>query len=790
MNLPGEAQCDSDSQGSRTLPYQHLLAVLGLIGFTAVIAQVVLMRELLVVFQGNEISLGLMLAAWLFWTAVGAHLLGRRAASVQRPAILMAGLQAAVAVALPLAMLAVRAARPALDALPGEVLGPVPMIIVSLATLGMFCTLSGFLFAAGSRLFADSRQTTTALATGAVYLWEAVGSTAGGLLASFLLIPRLAPFEIAALLAVLNLAGASLVVSKRGRLAILTVVILVSLPVAYPIGRRLEAAAQGLLWRGFQVLEARNTMYGNLVVTATDETRTLYENGLLLYTIPDRAVAEEAVHYALLQHPAPSSVLLIGGGVDGSLSQILDHPTVREVDYVELDPEILRLATTRLGGEWLQVASDLRVRLHLLDGRRFVKSCTALFDVIILHLPDPQTAQLNRFYTLEFFREAAERLRPGGILSFQVTGAENYISPELAEFLGCIHKTLQGAFAEVAVMPGATIHFLASPLAGSLTLDPALLISRIRERRLRTQYVREYFLPFRLAPDRMRDLQILVRPEAAAQVNRDFFPIAYYFNVALWSGQFHSSYRRWFVTLSGLQYPVLAGSVLLVLGAVAVVLGIQRRIPRQTDPAVRYRSPAGFCVAVGGFTSMSLEILFLFAFQALYGYVFQQLAILIAAFMAGMALGCRAGLQTGRARVAGGADELRLLTWLQGWTAVAPVLLYGVILAFSRVREGFSLTLAAHLGFPLLAILAGFVGGCQFAIASRAHFRGSSRVGNSPGTLYALDLLGACAGAILISTFLVPVYGFFRTALLVTTANLPPAALAAHVWLALRKQVG
>ena len=44
-----------------------------LIGFNAVVGQIVLMRELIVVFSGNEISLGIMLASWLFWTAIGSY---------------------------------------------------------------------------------------------------------------------------------------------------------------------------------------------------------------------------------------------------------------------------------------------------------------------------------------------------------------------------------------------------------------------------------------------------------------------------------------------------------------------------------------------------------------------------------------------------------------------------------------------------------------------------------------------------------------------------------------------
>src|ERR1039458_1180628 len=52
----------------------RVTAALTLVGFSAVIGQIVLMRELIVVFSGNEISLGIMLAIWLFWTAAGCSL--------------------------------------------------------------------------------------------------------------------------------------------------------------------------------------------------------------------------------------------------------------------------------------------------------------------------------------------------------------------------------------------------------------------------------------------------------------------------------------------------------------------------------------------------------------------------------------------------------------------------------------------------------------------------------------------------------------------------------------------
>ncbi len=47
------------------------------LGFTTTVAQVLLVRELVAVFYGNELVLGLILAAWLAWGALGAGLSGR-----------------------------------------------------------------------------------------------------------------------------------------------------------------------------------------------------------------------------------------------------------------------------------------------------------------------------------------------------------------------------------------------------------------------------------------------------------------------------------------------------------------------------------------------------------------------------------------------------------------------------------------------------------------------------------------------------------------------------------------
>ncbi len=766
------------------------------------------MRELLVVFYGNELALGVVLANWLLWTALGASVVGRWAARTRHPRQLMACLQTLLALALPLTLLAVRVSKSFCQAIPGEILGPVPMFLTAGATLSVLCVVSGGLFAAGSRVYAEATGDSAARSTGAVYLLEAAGSGLGGVLAGLALIRLTNPFAIAALLGVLNLLAAwFLLTSVTARRRAWTWSFAVSVALIVVGSYELQPLSLRCLWSGFNLVATQNSLYGNLAVVETGTSRSLFENGLIVMTVPDAAAAEEAVHYALLEHPTPRRLLLIGGGVNGSITEALAHPSLDRVDYVELDPAIFEVAARYFPAAWEKIHSDPRVRVHAMDGRRFLKSTTERFDVIIVNLPDPHTAQLNRFYTEEFYREAAARLRPAGILSFQVNSSENYISQPLADFLRCLMRTLRRVFPQVIAIPGETVHFFAATQPGTLTTDPQELVRRLRARGLHTQYVREYFVPFRMSPDRMQDLQTQIEPLPSTPVNHDFAPMAYYFDVALWSAPFSPTSTRWFEALAGVSFRTLLLGTVLVL-AVLVPLLLLWPARSHDQPAARVRRSAAFAVAAVGFTELGLEILLLLGFQALYGYVYHELTILVALFMVGMALGAWWALRA-PGGVASPRRDLWQLAGLQLMLAVSPLLLYGVFIQLGRVNGLAAQRAASDVLFPSLALVAGLLGGYQFLLASRVYFaerrqpestgvRSGARhtIGQSAaspdtyreagsvrepprslGVLYALDLAGACAGALALSLLLIPVYGFLRTAALMAAVNLGPAAM-------------
>ncbi|MBZ5614383.1 MAG: fused MFS/spermidine synthase [Acidobacteriia bacterium] len=770
-------------------PTSAVRAALTLIGFSAVIGQIVLMRELIVVFNGNEISLGIMLSTWLFWTAAGSGLSSgfRLGGNNARRAV--AALECVLGVSLLPTIWALRASRSFFQTVPGELVGPVPMLLASLACLSLFCAVAGALFVAATRMYEQECAASARVATSSAYLLEAAGSGVGGILASIVLLHFLGSFQIATVVAVLNLCMAAVLLFRMSRkqlgaatvAAALFAVGLVTVVLLIYVAPALDTSAQARQWRGFRLVASRDSIYGNLAVietgTETGKVRSIYDNGVILASAPDENAAEEAVHYALLEHPAPRHLLMIGGGVNGSIAQALKHPTVERIDYVELDPALIGMARQFFPGQSAPVVSDPRVHLHYADGRYFLKTVRDTFDVIILNVPDPQTAQLNRFYTAEFFRSARDHLASGGLLALQLRSSEDYISPDLGEYLRCIHHTLREVFPYVVAIPGETIHFFAATRPDVLTDNPQTLMARLQARNLKTQYVREYFIPFRMMPDRMEQVREQLRPLPSTPVNRDFEPIAYYFDVALWSTQFKLGYSRWFRAAARITFTGVIDAVLVVTLFVAVLLAF---VPRREKLV---RSSAACCMAATGYTLMALQIFLLLAFQSVYGYVYHQLAILIAMCMAGIAFGSWLGIRRTRSS---DRPPYRTITTTQFLLGLSGPALIFVVSLLSRISGMATTWLAAQFVFPALAALCGMLGGYQFPIATEIYLYDydydDARGGRSRlGTLYAIDLLGGCAGALLLSSYFIPVFGFWKTAWLSAAVNLAPTLLAARV---------
>jgi hypothetical protein len=180
-----------------------------------------------------------------------------------------------------------------------------------------------------------------------------------------------------------------------------------------------------------------NSPYGKLVITESDGQLDFIQNGVPLTSTHDDAHVEETAHYAMAQRPEARKVLLVSGGISGTAKEVLKYG-VSQVDYVELDPLILAL-----GRQYLpENLADRRIRTINTDGRLFIRRTGGQYDVIIVDVPEPSTAQLNRYYTAEFFADARRALSKDGVLCFPLGHYENYFSAELARLLASVRRSL------------------------------------------------------------------------------------------------------------------------------------------------------------------------------------------------------------------------------------------------------------------------------------------------------------------------------------------------------------
>lgn len=750
-------------------------------GAIAMGSQIVFLREFLVAFCGNEFAVGTILAVWLIGGAAGSAAAGSRSLSPGAARTAFASVQLAVAALLPAGIAAVRLARPLLGYLPGQIVPFSVMAAASLVILFPFCALLGSLFSFGCAAIRGP-SAGPAFAVGGVFIAETAGSVAGGVAVSLFLIRTLGSFEIAIILAMLAVFSSVFLTLRSGggsgsvravRLRALVIGGVLLAAMVSGLWRTLGAGLSAAAWPGYHLVGSRDSVYGRVTVIEREGQYSLFDNGLHLYTIPDRMAAEEAAHFPLLEHPAPRSALLIGGG-PGILAEALKQPLAR-IEYVELDPLIIAMTRDSLPPAMSACLDDRRVAVINADGRQYVKNGRSLYDCIIVALGDPYTEFVNRYYTVEFFREAARVLAPGGILSFALSSSENYITPDLAAYLGSIYRTLGAVFPDVKVIPGDRAVFLAARAGAGepLTCDHRLLDARAAERTLDRAYMREGYLASRLSGGAVAYLRAILDASAHGKINRDFWPVSYYYATTYWASQFRGScVRRLFTGIS--ETHCLSG-----FAAFCVVLVLICRAGRGGfDAAVRRSVSAG--VLVAGMTGMAFQVVIVLAFQALYGSVYYRIGIILTAYMAGLAAGGVLAVRYGvRSRCIAG-----LFACIQAILAAYLVLLPWVFAALARPGMP-TAWWGAQAVFAALSLCAGCLGGIQFPLAAAIAGRGGEDAHRTGGRLYAVDLAGACAGAVATSAILVPVIGAAQTCYGLAALN---AAIAVGLGALIRQQ--
>jgi spermidine synthase len=743
-----------------------LTIVIIIIGFTSIVAQVQFMRELVNVFFGNELSLGTILGVWLIWNAIGSSFLPKLIKNNSLTRKLLAFLQISFSIILLFIFILIRLSKYLLPITLGEMIGFIPMFITIVIILAPFCLLSGLCYTLTCQLIYNDGYSIPS-AIGKVYIFEAVGAGIGGLIASLLFFKYFHPASVILFLSFLNISSAIILInlsyfnSKKFQLISAFFLFLTGI-CCLKFSSNFQTFTDKLLWKGYNLVTTQNTVYGNLAITKIGDQYSFFENGLLLFTLPDRRNAEEVVHFALLEHSKPENILLIGGGLNGALSEILRHPTVKKISYVELDPHIVLLARKILPANQIRFLNDSRIQIHHIDGRRFLKHTNEKYDVIILNLPNPYTAQLNRFYTVEFFAEVNDILNPGGLLSLQVSSSENAIGTELSDFLSTLSTTLKSVFIDLIIIPGETNRFIASNRPELLTSDPWVLVERLKQRNLETIYIREYYFPYHMTKERQEYLKSKIYTVHPDKINFDFKPIGYYYDTLLWATYFSSAFKKIFIAVAAQKTSHFIAFFIFVT---ALIILFKWRPSKKSN---FISTSVLFSVLNFGFSEISVEFILILGYQVLYGHVYQHLALIVAGYMIGLAIGSWFAIIYHPVKI----STFQLFRILQLIMVFFPLFISIILWTFHKYNISAISPNWTGLLFPSLTAFAGFTGGCQFILANSLFIGSQKSIKETAGFLYGVDLIGSAAGAIITASFLIPIFGFYTTLTLLSVLNL------------------
>lgn len=232
------------------------------------------------------------------------------------------------------------------------------------------------------------------------------------------------------------------------------------------------------------------------LVDTLEYGRMLFLDGVAQSSQRDEFIYHEAmVHPAMLTHPQPRSVCIIGGAEGASLREIFRHPDVTRVVMVDIDEPLVRACQKYLPEYSAGAFDDPRLELIFGDGRAFLEKTTEKFDVILVDLSDPvPNSPAVLLFTYEFYRTIHDKLTEHGTACFQGES----LQPWRVELHARMVNTLSAVFPYVTAYPYALpcFHEVHAMIVASKGDDPrtADLGGRYKERGLNLKYISPTYL--------------------------------------------------------------------------------------------------------------------------------------------------------------------------------------------------------------------------------------------------------------------------------------------------------
>ncbi|MET1127922.1 MAG: polyamine aminopropyltransferase [Thermoproteota archaeon] len=242
------------------------------------------------------------------------------------------------------------------------------------------------------------------------------------------------------------------------------------------------------------LLHTRSRYQDIAIVELEGFGKTLVLDGLIQSSVADEHYYHEfLVHPAMVLHPEPEKILVIGGGEGATLREVLKHSTVREAVMVDIDEVVVEVSKKYLEEMHQGSFDDPRARVVVMDGFEYMKQASSRgerFDVIIMDLTDPYGSEVAAtLYSREAFQLAKSTLREGGVLVTQA-GSRIYFPEGFKKVMSSAASVFKIVMEYGFFVP--SFGYINSFVIASDTLDPLNLSEdevkkRLEERGVKTK---------------------------------------------------------------------------------------------------------------------------------------------------------------------------------------------------------------------------------------------------------------------------------------------------------------
>ncbi len=747
-------------------------------GLFTIAAQTLLFRDFLTTFEGNDISVGIFFGSWLAWIAVGAALIYRAKTVAEKLLHNIEFLLLAFLPAFMLEWILIAQAREIAGIQSYTLWSVRDILLLSLLINAPVSTITGIFFPIACRWVRQNG----ALAVSRVYIIEAAGSFVGGLGVTVLLGLGMSSARVFLILALVLSSSALCVQLAQARqggkvrsLAWRAMALSIPACVLLCLGVRAdEAVMRYIRVIKWTKLLPRQALVGSFQTPQAEYLYGMYQGqwiavreGSTCEVLPDHESAGRIAAISLCQKPDAKVVLVVGSGL-GLCQEFLRLPQIETISWAHCDSEYLQKVDRFIPAEFR--ISDQRFRRLAGDVRMLLAEKKDYYDILIINLPEATSSVLNRYYSLEFYRQVKESLKPDGILAVRVAGGENIMGTELVNLGASTKLTLEQVFSKLVLTPGEDTWFIASD-SDDLTGEPGILRDRFAEIEgaggvFSPQALLSIYLPDRAAAA-VESYSAADLPESML-INRDSRPLTHLYSLLLAAKQSGAPVTR-VVKRLALAGPLAYLVPILVFVALRALYIIRESKSAQAHPS---GFDSMFLIFSAGLIGIGAVIVLMYLYQTRFGSLYLHIGIISSLFMVGL--------------TAGAAGISRLLNRRSGSGSGPAPFVVMVLIVHALILAAISFWPAeqqTHTFFAVAFVVCGLAAGCYFPLGARQLADAGFETGRIGSKLETADHIGAATGGLLTGLALVPVLGASATLLVfivLVLANLPPIAVTAY----------